>query len=179
MGAFAESLPKGAEGKPVAGVVKLSETPFDLGYPETGFALPATRQGWVEIPVNKKVDWLFFLHAGAGGAKGSPGAYYRIYFSDDDSMNISMTCEQNFAGYLSANLEDFFARERGTASAVAWRGKTPDGKDAVIHRMAWPNHRPDVTVTRIQVWRQNGGCEWLLMGITAGNAPDRPFAPEK
>jgi parallel beta-helix repeat protein len=178
LGAFAESLPKGADGKPAAGIVKLTEIPFALGYPETGFALPSTRQGWVEIPVNRKLDWLFFLHAGTGGGKGTPAAYYRIYFSDDDSMNISMTCEQNFTGYLSAKPEEFFARERGATSAVAWRGKTPDNKDAVIHRMAWPNHRPDVTVTRIQVWRQNGGCEWLLMGITAGNAPDRPFAPE-
>jgi len=162
-------LPKNRDGQPVAGTVTLAGVPFRLGHPAALLALPPSRQGYVVIPVGRTVDWLFFLHAAAGVRKGTPGGYYRIMYADGDSMSLSFVGGQNCTDYLDADPESFFARERGLNSAVAWRGKTPDDRDASIFRMAWPNHRPDVEITEIKIWRQPHGAEWAVLGITAGN----------
>jgi hypothetical protein len=168
---FAELLPKNEDGTPQAGSVKLSGVPFLIDYPESLLAIPPSRQGYVEIPINQKLDWLFVLHAGADVRDNWQAAFYRIHYADD-SMNVSFRGGHNCSDYAAEEPEAFFKRERGTRSMVAWQGRCEADRSRKLTVMcwAWPNHRPDVEVTKISIWRQPYGSQWAVLAITAGRA---------
>ena len=170
MAPSAAILPKGPDGKPKAGTVTLAGVPFQIGYPKALLAIPPGRQGWVEIPINQKLDWLFVLHAGAEVRKDWQAGYYRVIYTDGDSMNFSFIGELNCSDCAAEQPEASFGTERGTTSAIAWRGKCPAvrSKKICLIRWGWPNHRPDVEVTSLQVWRQPYGSQWAVIAVTAG-----------
>ena len=169
---FAALLPKGEDGKPQAGSVKLCGVPFEIGCPNSLLAIPPGRQGYVEIAINRKLHWLFVLHAGTEVRDNWQAAYYRIHYADD-SMNVSFRGGQNCSDYAAENPEAFFEKERGTRSTVAWQGKCEAVRSGKLTVMcwAWPNHRPDVEITKISIWRQPYGSQWAVLGITAGIRP--------
>lgn len=169
LGSFVELLPKDKDGQPGAGTVKLCGVPFEIGHPNRLLAIPPSRQGYVEIAINQKLDWLFVLHAGADVRDNWQAAFYRIHYSDD-SMNISFRGGHNCSDYAAEEPEAFFKKERGTRSMVAWQGQCEAVRSGKLSVMcwAWPNHRPDVEITKISIWRQPYGSQWAVLGMTAG-----------
>jgi hypothetical protein len=166
--AFAQTLPKGADGQPVAGSVTLGGVPFHIAWPTPVLAFAPSRQGWVAVPLSNTVDWVFFLHAAAGMRRDTPGAYYRICYADKDSMNLVFVGEKNICDFASTNPASFFDRERGTTSVVAWEGKAAVLPRVSMIRMAFFNPRPDVPITDIQIWRMPYSGDWAVLGITTG-----------
>jgi hypothetical protein len=118
----------------------------------------------VEIPVGKKLDTLFFLHA-AAWAGGPEFFRYVIHYADGKDETISVG-PQNMIDW-GADPVRRFPNETGTFTTVAQTVKVPMLHHGSIYRMEWsaPRDRRAVEIKSIE-FIGNGNSVPILLGIT-------------
>lgn len=128
------------------------------------------------LPVGRRADALFFLHAFNRLAEWRPSKpedqppvlfTYIIHYADGQTAEVPVR--------YGEGVEHWIQREpRGLKSAsVAWAAAfpgDPSGDQAVVYQMQWNNPRPDVEVAALDLVYGPDGSRWgtpALLAITA------------
>jgi len=172
---FAAVLPGTEDGAATSGVVTLGGVPFRIERPNGVVPVAAWTNAprIVEAPVTGKVAWVFFLHAAAGTEPNRPAAVYTLVYADKREANLYLTGDRSLANFDAADPGEFFGRERGTRSFVAWEGKTDGGKPLSVLALGWPNPRPEAEVATLRIWRDVRAGQVGVLGVTVGAVPDK------
>lgn len=175
---FEAALPRTENGAPQSGIVTLGSVPFQIEYPLTvaPIAVWTNTAQLMDVPVTGRVAWLVFLHAAQGVEMNRQAAVYTLVYADKQESYLYLTGGETLANFDAPEPGEFFPRERGTRSFVAWAGKSPDGKTVSVLGLAWPNPRPDAPVAKLRIWRDVGPAQTGLMGITVGTVGSQPGA---
>jgi beta-galactosidase len=137
-------------------------------------ALPMQVAG---IPVNKKVDALFFLHAYNQYAQPeerrdrNPVVFqYVIHYEDGQTLAVPARLGLEVAHWVSKDPSGL------RNAALAWTAPFPNdasGEQAALYQMQWNNPRPDVAVQSVDVAYGDAGNrlgQAAVVAITAANA---------
>ena len=137
-------------------------------------ALPMQVTG---IPVNKKVDALFFLHAYNQYAQPeerrdrNPVVFqYVIHYEDGQTLAGPVRLGLEVAHWVSKDPSGL------RNAALAWTAPFPNdasGEQAALYQMQWNNPRPDVAVQSVDVAYGDAGNrlgQAAVVAITAANA---------
>ncbi len=118
----------------------------------------------VNIPVGRKFDTIFFLHAGAW-VGGKEYFHYVIHYADGKDVTLPVN-QTNFADWVADPVVRF-PNETGTFSTVAQTVKVPRFHQGSIYRMEWssPVDRRAVEIKSIE-FVGNGSTVPVLLGIT-------------
>jgi hypothetical protein len=118
----------------------------------------------VTIPVGRKLDSLFFLHA-AAWVGGNEYFKYVIHYADgkDVTVPVGPTNLTDWTGEPIAR----FPNEEGTFSTVAQTVKVPMFRQGSVYRMEWsaPAERRPIEIKSIEMVG-NGTAIPVLLGIT-------------
>lgn len=120
----------------------------------------------VSIPVGRKLDTLFFLHACAWTAEPGKEAFrYVIHYKDGKTLNVPVTGD-NIADWIS-NPVKRFAKEEKTFSTVAATVAVERYNQGSVYRMEFncPTDRRSVEIESIE-FIGNGVSIPILLGIT-------------
>jgi hypothetical protein len=118
------------------------------------------------IPVEKKLDTLFFLHAAAWCPTGAEEVFrYVIHYADGKDVTIPVT-GNNLADW-TADPVARFPLEEGTFSTAAATVKVPQFRQGTIYRMEWgsPLERRGIEIKTID-FIAGGKAVPILLGIT-------------
>ena len=165
---FATALPKDANGKPTAGVVRLADVDFRLEYPLSILVLnprhfrPGSLPDKATIPVADKADWLFFLHTTAWTGSWD----YKVHYEHGFTQTIEIRCPKNMRDWAGGGATAPFRLEKGTSTTAAWTGTTGSFPKIAIFRMAWPNPQPAARIESIEMIGTRGVPG--LLAITLG-----------
>jgi beta-galactosidase len=120
----------------------------------------------VTIPVGRKLDTLFFLHASAWSPEpGQEGFRYVIHYKDGKTQELPVTGD-NIADWISDPVKRF-QKEEKTFSTVAQTVPVEQYTQGSVYRMEWnaPTERRGVEIDSIE-FIGNGVCVPILLGIT-------------
>jgi hypothetical protein len=118
----------------------------------------------VAIPIGRKFDTLFFLHAGAWFGGGSQFKYV-VHYADGKDVEIPVN-GQNMKDWTAEPVARF-PLEEGTFSTVAQTVKVPQFGRGSVYRMEWsaPLDRRPVEIKSIE-FIGDGRTVPVLLGIT-------------
>jgi hypothetical protein len=118
----------------------------------------------VSIPVGRKLDTIFFLHA-AAWVGGKECFHYVLHYADGKDVMLSVDLT-NLADWIAAPVVRF-PNETGTFTTVAETVKVPQFSQGSIYRMEWsaPVDRRQVEIKSIE-FVGNGKSVPVLLGIT-------------
>jgi hypothetical protein len=120
----------------------------------------------VAIPVGRKLDTLFFLHAAAWCPTGGNEAFrYVIHYKDGKDVTLPVT-GNNLADWIADPVARF-PLEEDTFSTVAETVKNPQFRQGSVYRMEWssPLERRGVEIDSIE-FIGAGKAVPILLGIT-------------
>jgi len=120
----------------------------------------------VTIPIGKKLDTLFFLHAAAWCPRGGDEAFrYLIHYADGKDVTLPVT--GNMLADWTADPVVRFPLENDTFTTVAETVKNAQFRQGSIYRMEWgaPLERRGVEIKSIE-FIGGGKCVPILLGIT-------------
>lgn len=120
----------------------------------------------VEIPVNDKFDYLFFLHSSAWTSRAHHASYI-INYVDGSIYEIKLIGGVNLRDWTSSSPEEPFLNETDTITECAWKGKSKKFPVVSIYRMAWKNPYPEKEIKSIIFLSKNIGVP-ILIAITGG-----------
>ena len=155
------------------GKVKYGGVPFEIGAEpkccvvlKSSSRLPGDLPGKVTIPVGKKLDTLFFLHAAAWSQQGGDLNFeYVIHYKDKKDVTILVTGE-NLADWIVDPVKRF-PKENNTFSTAAVTVPVPQFGQGTVYRMEWsaPGDRRAVEIESIE-FIGGGKAVPVLLGIT-------------
>ncbi|MDH7570675.1 MAG: hypothetical protein QHJ73_13920, partial [Armatimonadota bacterium] len=120
--------------------------------------LPAKVEG---IPVNRKADALFFLHAARvrnpvrdderrrRGFALPEVLKYVVHYADGSAAEIPVVLEENIEHWLQKEPRPLPGAR--VAWSVPFPGAAPDAERPVLYSMGWNNPRPETPITTIDV----------------------------
>jgi hypothetical protein len=120
----------------------------------------------VTIPVNKKLDTLFFLHTAAWMSSGADEAFrYIIHYTDGKDVTLKVT-GNNLKDWIADGVARF-PMEEDTFTTVVETVKNTQYKQGSLYRMEWscPLERRGVEIKSID-FIGNGKSVPVLLGIT-------------
>jgi hypothetical protein len=120
----------------------------------------------VTIPVGKKLDTLFFLHAAASASEGDDLDFlYDLHYADGKVVRLVVT-GSNLADWTAAPVA-WFDKEQQTVSTAAMTVPVPRFGQGTIYRMEWsaPADRRAVELQSID-FVGGGRAVPILLGIT-------------
>ena len=107
------------------------------------------------IPVNRKVDALFFLQAARIDARRSQAdiakgvkhemADYIVHYADGQNLKIPIYSEIDVENYLQKEVTSV------PGAQIGWYAKYPDGSYAAAYSMQWNNPRPEEPISTIDL----------------------------
>ena len=121
----------------------------------------------VTIPVGKKLDTLFFLHAAAWCPTGGTEAFrYVIHYKDGKDVTLIVN-GNNLADWIADPVARFPMEGGDTFSTVAATVKNPQYRQGSVYRMEWssPRDRHGVEIESID-FIGAGKAVPILLGIT-------------
>lgn len=121
----------------------------------------------VEIPVNDKFEYLFFLQSSAWTSKAHHASYI-INYQDGSKYEIKLIGGVNLRDWASSSPEEPFLFETDTITKCAWKGKGKRFPTVSVYKMAWKNPFPDREIKSITFLSKNKGVP-ILIAITGGN----------
>jgi hypothetical protein len=155
------------------GKVKYGGVPFEIGAePKCCLVLKSSNRNpgnlpeRVTIPVARKLDTLFFLHAGASAQQGGDLNFlYVVHYRDKRDVTLQVT-GNNLAGWTADPVRRF-AREENTFTTAAATVPVPQFGQGTIYRMEWnaPSDRRAVEIESIE-FIGGGKAVPILLGIT-------------
>jgi hypothetical protein len=155
------------------GKVKYGGVPFEIGAePKCCVVLkspnrnPGNLPEKVTIPVAKKLDTLFFLHATAWAQYGGDLNFeYVIHYRDKKDVTLLVT-GNNLAGWIADPVRRF-PKEENTFTTAAVTVPVPQFGQGTIYRMEWnaPSNRRAVEIESIE-FIGGGKAVPILLGIT-------------
>ncbi|MCM8803787.1 MAG: hypothetical protein NC833_00840 [Candidatus Omnitrophica bacterium] len=125
----------------------------------------------IEIPINSKFDFLFFLQSSAWTSKDHHGSYI-INYEDGTNYEIKLVGGVNLRDWASSNPEEPFLYETDTFTKCAWKGKSGVFPIVSIYKMGWRNPFPEKEIKSIIFSSKKIGVP-ILIAITGGNRPDK------
>lgn len=116
------------------------------------------------IPVGRKADTLFFLHAAAWAGDGERFRYVVHY---QDGKQVTLVVDATKLADWIADPVRRFRKEQGTFTTAAETVPTPQFRQGTVYRMEWsaPGDRRPVTIDRIE-FVGNPACVPVLLGVT-------------
>jgi len=120
----------------------------------------------VTIPVGRKLDTLFFLHAAAWcPSAGEEAFHYVIHYADGKDVTLKVT-GSNLADWIGEPVRRF-PLEEGTFTTVVETVKNPQFRQGSVYRMEWgaPMDRRGVEIKSIE-FAGGGKAVPMLLGIT-------------
>jgi hypothetical protein len=155
------------------GQVKYGGVPFEIGAePQCAVVLKSSNRNpgqlpeKVTIPVGRKLDTLFFLHAGAWSAGGGDLNFeYVIHYKDKKDVTLLVTGE-NLADWTNDPVKRF-PKENNTFSTAAVTVPVPQFGQGTIYRMEWsaPAERRTVEIESIE-FVGGGKTVPILLAVT-------------
>ena len=118
----------------------------------------------VTIPVGRKADTLFFLHAAAWAGEGELFRYV-IHYQDGKQVTLGVD-QKNMADWIAEPVKRF-PKEQGTFSTAAETVPSPQFGKGTVYRMEWsaPRDRRTVAIESIE-FVGNPKCVPILLAIT-------------
>jgi hypothetical protein len=121
----------------------------------------------VVIPVGRKVDTLFFLHACAWTPEAGQEAFrYVLHYKDGKDVTIPVIAGRSITDWAAAPVRQFAGEEK-TFTTVADTVPNPQFGQGSVYRMEWgcPIDRRAVELESIE-FTGNGDCVPILLGIS-------------
>jgi beta-galactosidase len=147
-----------------------------LGAKDVNGMLPEAVTG---IPVDRKADVLFFLHAWHQTKEWKPAKKedqppavfaYVIHYADGQRVEVPVVYGRGVGHWIQEKPQGL------VDAAVAWAApwaKGPQVKEAVVYQMPWKNSRPGEPIKSIDVkYDAKTGSAYgipAVLGITTGN----------
>jgi hypothetical protein len=155
------------------GKVKYGGVPFEIGAePKCCVVLKSSSRNAgqlparVTIPVGKRLDTLFFLHASAWAQQGGDLNFqYVIHYRDQKDVTLLVT-GNNLADWTADPVRRF-PKEENTFTTAAVTVPVPQFGQGTVYRMEWnaPAHRRAVEIESIE-FIGGGKAVPILLGIT-------------
>jgi hypothetical protein len=153
--------------------VKYGGVPFEIGAePKCCVVLKSSSRNAgqlparVTIPVGKRLDTLFFLHASAWAQQGGDLNFqYVIHYRDQKDVTLLVT-GNNLADWTADPVRRF-PKEENTFTTAAVTVPVPQFGQGTVYRMEWnaPAHRRAVEIESIE-FIGGGKAVPILLGIT-------------
>jgi hexosaminidase len=153
-------MPRTSSGEGPSGALASGGVAFEVGGPIVlNSRLLPGRPAAVSVTLDRAASELQFLWAATHiAADGDLVATLRVTYADGTVEEAPLTYGNQFFAFTDT---------RGGASVTtAWRGKTPDGRPAVIRRWAWVNERPDATIASVSLISAGAESAPVLLGVT-------------
>ena len=111
-----------------------------------------------EIPVGKKADLLWLLHATGWGGGKMTAAQYEITYADGSKTGFPVV---NFV-----DVGDWFNMQQYSNCKIAWSGRNLVSPSVGIYMMPWKNPHPDKVIKTIRIRAGISDCAYILVAIT-------------
>jgi hypothetical protein len=155
------------------GKVKFGGVPFEItAEPRSAVVLksphrlPGRLPDRVTIPVGRKLDTLFFLHAAASAVQGGDLNFlYDLHYKDKKVVRLYVT-GNNLANWIADPVKRF-SKEEQTVTTAAVTVPVPQFGQGTVYRMEWnaPSDRRTVELESIE-FIGGGRAVPILLGIT-------------
>jgi hypothetical protein len=122
----------------------------------------------VEIPIDRKAEALYFLHAVSQPGPSGVAGMITLQYDDGTSCDEHVVRGLNISGWWFPEAP----RRHGRAVAqVAWRGQNKMSPDVGVLAYGLNNPQPDKKIERVVLTAAADGALWMVLGITLSPQP--------